>query len=147
MSPLPCLHAAQQRQTSRLIWIWSSQGGLTQPTQDAMPSFWGVLFSILWNAPLSLWKAFREVNWEAKDLAQSHWVTELQEAEMERARGSSGTFPSAHATGIPVSCSPTLNPVWFEISKKGFAHPRPSQSGTLDRNNVLSFPSKKYTFC
>lgn len=30
------------------------------------------------------------------------------------------------------------------LPKKGFAHPRPSQSGTSDRNNGLSFPSKKY---
>lgn len=118
LSPFPCLHAAQQRQRGRLIWIWISRGGLAQPTQDATLSFWGVLFSIPWNAPLSLWKAFGEVNWEAKDFAQPRWVMELEKAEMERARRSSGALPRAHATGIPVSYSPTLNPVWLEIFQR-----------------------------
>lgn len=30
------------------------------------------------------------------------------------------------------------------LPKKGFVHRRPSRSGTSDRNNGLSFPSKKY---
>ena len=51
---------------------------------------------------------------------------ELEKAEMERARGSSGAFPTAHATGIPVSYSPTLNPVWLEIfQRRGLLTPDP----------------------
>lgn len=34
-----------------------------------------------------------------------------------------------------------------KLPRKGSAHSRPSRSGTSDRNNGVSFPRKKYTFC
>lgn len=94
-------HLAQQLQTGRLFW-------------NITIRFWEAFFSILLNAPLSPWKASREVNWETKDLSQSCWSMGLLTAEVERPHGSSGAFPSVHTTGIPVSYSLTLNPAWLK---------------------------------
>lgn len=106
----------------------------------------GVLFSVPWNAPLSLCKAFGEVTWEARDLSQSCF--EVGESRDGKSTWVTRCIPKSSCHRQPrVLFSHPKPRLVGNLPKKGFAHPRPSQSGTLDRNNGLSFSIKNYIFC
>lgn len=131
-SPLVHLHAAWQRQRGRLIVF-----GLLHGAQDATLSFSPS------SEMLSLRKTTMEVNWEARDLLQSCLGMELEKAEVERARGSSGIAPGATSLHLIAP----LNPVQLEmIQRRALLTPDPLDKACKTEIVVSAFLARRFLF-